>query len=124
MDTQRWWVAGAAILVLSFAVVLKARGIMPVGPPETRYQTHCAVVESRSVDGYVTNLTREPMKLRGEVRFNFIAAGTMTRPQILVQAERTISGGETARVARAEIIFPLNSGETCYFDASAALVTP
>lgn len=117
---KRWILAfGAAAL----ATLGKVREGSPAGtylvPPP--HATRCAVVESGSVDGFVTNRASVPARVFGEVRFLFIANGAASRPDLLVQSDVEIPAGETVRVARARLNAPLRAGEACRLDVEPSL---
>jgi hypothetical protein len=117
---KRWILALGAV---ALATLGKVRDGSPAGsyllPP--LYATRCAVVESGSVDGFVTNRASVPARVFGEVRFLFVADGAASRPDLLVQTDAEVPAGETMRIARARLSAPLREGEDCRLDVEPSL---
>lgn len=110
---------GAAAL----ATLGKAGGVslMTAAPAPPNVVTRCAVVETGSVDGFVSNQGSDPQRLRGEVRFVFTSDGSSSRPDQLVQSDVELPPGKPVRVARARLNAPLRPGEECRLDVEASL---
>ena len=123
MERRMLWVLAATLGVAVLGTFLGARGFLTaqVPPPLLRYHTSCALHESRSVEGYVTNLSGDMYQISGKVRFNFYSANTMSHPELLLEANAFIPAGATVRVVQAQVFFQLTPGETCAFDVSAAI---
>jgi hypothetical protein len=109
--------------VAALAIIGKDRGLPASGAPVAplSYLTRCAVIESNSIDGFVSNQSPDSYRVRGEVRITFVAGGGASRPEMLVQSDVQVPAGETVRVARARLDPPLRAGETCRLDVEAAL---
>lgn len=109
--------------VAALAIIGKDRGLPASGASVAplNYLTRCAVVESNSIDGFVSNQSPDSYRALGEVRFVFTAGGGEPRSEILVQSNVQVPAGATARVARARLDHPLGAGETCRLDVEGAL---
>lgn len=117
MDKKRWWIWGAVLCVVALALLVAVRGLSsPTDPSKLYYQATCAVIESSSVDGYVSNLSQDVYQVYGNARFTFTSTYSMAHPDILVQVNGIIPAGQTVRVARARLAFQLRPGESCAFD--------
>ena len=95
-----------------------ARGIpsAPVPPvEELHYHASCSVIDSDSLDGYVSNLSTDTYLVQGEVRFKFVSANSMSRPEIVVQTDSVIPAGKTVLISHARLMLLLLPGETCRF---------
>ncbi len=123
MERRIFWMLGAVLGVSVLGTFLGARGFLSaqVPPPILRYQTSCSLHESRSVEGYVTNLSGDMYQVSGPVRFNFYSANTISHPEFLLEANAFIPAGATVRVVQAQVFFQSTPGETCAFDVSAAV---
>ena len=114
----------AAVLgAVCFASLKMAGGIPPAAdsPGALRYETSCAVIDSNSVDGYVTNQSPDVYQVTGQVRFVFSAANSMSRPAIVYAANSMVQAGQSVRVARVKLAFQPLPGETCRFEVKDAI---
>jgi hypothetical protein len=120
IESKQKWIL--ALGVASLATLGRLRGLPASGASNSplSFESRCAVVETGSIDGFVTNLSRENYRAFGEVRFVF-ATAQPPRAEILVQANVQLPAGGTVRVARAKLEPPLRPGETCRLEADAAV---
>ena len=125
MNRRIFLILKGVFCVTLLATFLGARGFLTaqaqVPPPVLRYQTSCSVHESRSVEGYVTNLSGDMYQVSGPVRFNFYSANTISHPEFLLEANAFIPAGATVRVVQAQVFFQSTPGESCAFDVSASI---
>lgn len=117
-------IAGAIVVFSALAAFSRAFGIPPVKAPpadERRYSASCSIIRPKTLEGYVSSLSTDTYLVQGEVRFRFDSAQSMSRPEILVQADGVIPAGKTVLVASAPQTFELLPGETCRFSVKGAI---
>ncbi|MFI5360928.1 MAG: hypothetical protein ACHQ49_03065 [Elusimicrobiota bacterium] len=126
MFRRRLWILGLSLSAASLAALVKVRGFpSALNARAPSYDTSCAIADAAAaVDGYVSNTSPDSYRVAGEVRFSFPVVNATPRPDILVQADGPIPAGQTARIARARLAFPLRPGESCAFDVKNALRKP
>ena len=108
----------AALGAVSIASLRMAGGVPPTADPPASlsYATSCAVIDSSSADGFVTNQSRDTYQIIGPARFVFSAADSMSRPVIVYTANSIVGPGETVRVASVKLAFQPLPAETCRFE--------
>lgn len=122
MERKAGWFVAAALGAAAVSALVQEPGRAQYPPPIVLpFQTGCAPVDARTVEGFVMNHGTGVIRIDGLVRFNFTIANSMSRPAMLVQGSGTIPPGRTVSVARARLIFDLVPGEACQFDVGGAV---
>jgi hypothetical protein len=106
------------------AFLLAAAAVAAQQPVPLSYSTSCAVLDSGSADGYVTNLSEDTYQISGEVRLIFTRPGSMSRPAVTATADSLIPPGQTARVASVRLAFSPDPAGSCRFDVAGAIRRP
>jgi hypothetical protein len=104
---------------------LAAAAVAPVGPggpvTEPRFQTGCVIVDARTVEGFLTNVSQDQIRVAGPIRFSFVLSNSMSRPQVQVQSSVLAPPGMTVSVGRAQLMGDVLPSETCQLDVSDAV---
>lgn len=99
-----------------------ARGATPVNlVAEPRFQTGCVVVDARTVEGFLTNVSQDAIRVAGPIRFSFVLSNSMSRPTVQVQSAVLAPPGMTVSVGRALLLGDVLPSETCQLDVSDAV---
>lgn len=122
MKTKAGWFVVAALAAAAVSAVVLEKGAAQYAPPGSLpYQTGCAAIDATTVEGYVTNPTTGLVRIDGLVRFTFTMANSMSRPAVQVPGSALIPPGRTMSVARAKLLWSLQSGEVCQLDVAGAV---
>ncbi|MDD5301988.1 MAG: hypothetical protein PHS14_02680 [Elusimicrobia bacterium] len=122
MDKAKRRFLCAALGVAACFALWELRAAPPaVGPAAPPYATRCSVVDANTVEGFVTNLGPALLQVNGTVSFSFTVANSMSRPTVQAPGAALIPSGQTASVARAQLVWSLMPSEVCQLDVSGAV---
>jgi len=111
--------AFAAAAGLAVGIARGATSVTPIVEP--RFQTGCVVVDARTVEGFLTNVSPDLIRVAGPIRFTFVLSNSMSRPTVQVQTAVLAPPGMTVSVGRAQLLGDVLPSETCQLDVSDAV---
>jgi hypothetical protein len=122
MKSKTSWIVVAALGAVALLAAVIERGKAQYFPPGmNQYQTGCAAIDAKTVEGFVTNNGPALLQVNGMVSFSFTVAGSMSHPTIQVPSVAFIPPAKTVSVARAGVLGTLLPNEVCQLDVSGAV---
>lgn len=122
MDKSKRRLLGAALAAAACFALWELRAatppFVPAMPP---HATRCVIVDANTVEGFVTNQGPVLLQVNGPVSFSFTVANSMSRPTVQAPGAALIPPGQTASVARVQLVWSLLPSEVCQLDVSGAV---